>query len=216
MSRAEGVFVLRSALTRLTRDKSSHRLPQPSDNPDGNPTILPDRGSNGPSAMFLSVAAAGSRLVSHLNMGARVDSIVELEERPYGPESTHEEREAIADRASVVDDRILLIHEIAVQSPFSVKVMFDRFQSLARDWDRFAYVVDLTDAKRPDPETRAALKAQILAISSRVTHLAVAVGDNQLMRAMARLFAYGMGLTNVSIHATRAEAIEEARRAMGR
>jgi hypothetical protein len=159
---------------------------------------------------------AGSRLVSHLNMGARVDSIVELEERPYGPESTHEEREAIADRASVVDDRILLIHEIAVQSPFSVKVMFDRFQSLARDWDRFAYVVDLTDAKRPDPETRAALKAQILAISSRVTHLAVAVGDNQLMRAMARLFAYGMGLTNVSIHATRAEAIEEARRAMGR
>jgi len=159
---------------------------------------------------------AGSRLVSHLNMGARVDSIVELEERPYGPESTHEEREAIADRASVVDDRILLIHEIAVQSPFSVKVMFDRFQSLARDWDRFAYVVDLTDAKRPDPETRAALKAQILGISPRVTHLAVAVGDNQLMRAMARLFAYGMGLTNVSVHATRAEAIEEARRAMGR
>jgi len=159
---------------------------------------------------------AGSRLVSHLNMGARVDSIVELEERPYGPESTHEEREAIADRASVVDDRILLINEIAVQSPFSVKVMFDRFQSLARDWDRFAYVVDLTDAKRPDPETRAALKAQILGISPRVTHLAVAVGDNQLMRAMARLFAYGMGVTNVSIHATRAEAIEEARRAMGR
>jgi len=159
---------------------------------------------------------AGPRLVSHPNMGARVDSTLQLEQRPYGPESTHEEREAIADRASVVDDRILLIHEIAVQSPFSVKVMFDRFQSLARDWDRFAYVVDLTDAKRPDPETRAALKAQILGISPRVTHLAVAVGDNQLMRAMARLFAYGMGLTNVSIHATRAEAIEEARRAMGR
>jgi len=149
-------------------------------------------------------------------MRAQVDSTVELEQRPYGPESTHDEREAIADRASVVDDRILLIHEIAVQSPFSVKVMFDRFQSLAHDWDRFAYVVDLTDAKRPDPETRAALKAQILGISPRVTHLAVAVGDNQLMRAMARLFAYGMGLTNVSIHATRAEAIEEARRAMGR
>ena len=158
---------------------------------------------------------AGSRLVSHLNMGARVDSIVELEERPYGPESTHEEREAIADRASVVDDRILLIHEMAVQSPFSVKVMFERFQALAHDWDRFAYVVDLTEAKRPDPETRAALKAEILGISPRVTHLAVAVGDNQLMRAMARLFAYGMGLTNVSIHSTRAEAIEEARRAMG-
>jgi len=114
-----------------------------------------------------------------------------------------------------VGDRILLIHEVPVQSPLSVKLMFDRFRALAHDWDRFAYVVDLIEAKRPDPETRAALKTQILGISPRVTHLAVAVGDNLLMRAMARLFAYGMGLANVSIHATRAEAIEEARRALG-
>jgi hypothetical protein len=141
---------------------------------------------------------------------------VELESRPYGAESTREEREAIADRVSVVDDRVLLIHEVPVQSPFSVTLMFDRFRALAQHWDRFAYVVDLTEAKRPNPETRAALKAQFLLISPRVTRLAVAVGDNLLMRAMARLFAYGMGLTNVSIHASRAEAIEEARRAMGR
>jgi hypothetical protein len=33
---------------------------------------------------------------------------------------------------------------------------------------------------------------------------------------MARLFAYGMGLSSVSIHVTRAEAIEETRRVMGR
>jgi hypothetical protein len=31
---------------------------------------------------------------------------------------------------------------------------------------------------------------------------------------MARLFAYGMGLASVSVHATSAEAIERARRAM--
>jgi len=116
----------------------------------------------------------------------------------------------------VVDDQILLLHELPVQSPFSVKLMFDRFRLLVNDWDRFAYVVDLTEAKRPNPETRAAIKAEILGISPRVTHLAVTVGDNLLMRAMARLFAYGMGLTNVTLHATRAEAIEETRRAMGR
>jgi hypothetical protein len=139
---------------------------------------------------------------------------MELEPRPYGPESTREEREAIADRVSVVDNRLLLIKELPVQTPFSVKLMFDRFRALAQDWDRFAYVVDLTEAQRPDPETRAALKAETLGMSPRVTHLAVAVGDNLVMRAMARLFAYAMGLTNVTTHATRAEAIEEARRAV--
>jgi hypothetical protein len=114
-----------------------------------------------------------------------------------------------------VDDRILLLREVPVQSPFSVKIMFDRFLALAQHWDRFAYVVGLTEAKRPTAETRAVLKAQTLGLNRRVTHLAVAVGDNLLMRAMARLFAYGMGFTNMSTHATRAEAIEEARRAMG-
>ena len=125
MSRAEGVFVLCPGLTRLTRGTSPVTGSGiPSDNPDGNTIILPDRRSNGPSALFLSVGAAGSRLVSHLNMDAPLGSTVEFEQRPYGPESTPEEREAIADRVSVVDDRILLIHEVPVQSPFSVKLMF--------------------------------------------------------------------------------------------
>jgi hypothetical protein len=141
---------------------------------------------------------------------------VELEQRAYGPESTPEETSAIANRVSIVDEGILLLHEIPVQSSFSVNVMFDRFETIARDWDRFAYVVDLTEAKRPDPETRVALKERALRLKLRVTHVAIAVGDNLLMRAMARLFAYGMGLASVGIHATRAEAIEEARRVMGR
>jgi hypothetical protein len=136
-------------------------------------------------------------------MDGRLGSTVELEQRPYGPDSTREECEAIAARVTVVDDQILLLHEMPVQSPFSVKLMFDRFRALAKDWDRFAYVVDLTDAKRPNPETRAAIKAEILGLSSRVIHLSVTVGDNLLMRAMARLFAYGMGLTNVSLHDSR-------------
>ena len=103
-----------------------------------------------------------------------------------------------------------------MQSPFSVNLMFDRLETLSRDWDRFSYVVDLTEAKRPDPETRAALKERVRRVSPRVAHVAIVVGNNLLMRAMARLFAHGMGLASVSVHATRAEAIEEAGSDMGR
>lgn len=140
---------------------------------------------------------------------------MELAPHAYGPGATREESEAIADRVSVAGERILVIHELPVQSPFSVNLMFDRMEQFARTWDRFAYVVDLTEAKRPDPETRAVLKVRVLRLLPRITHVAVAVGDNLLMRAMARLFAYGMGLPSVGIHTTRAEAIEEARRVMG-
>ena len=140
---------------------------------------------------------------------------MELAPHAYGPGATREESEAIADRVSIVDERVLLIYELPVQSPFSVDLMFDRIERLARAWDRFVYVVDLTAAKRPGPETRAVLKARVLRLLPRITHVAIVVGDNLLMRAMARLFAYGMGLPSVGIHATRAEAIEEARRVIG-
>ena len=141
---------------------------------------------------------------------------VELGQRAYGPDSSREEREAITARVSVVGERILLLHELPVQTPFSVNLMFDRFDELARDWDRLAYVIDLTDAKRPDAATRFTLKQRVLRVSPRVTHVAAAVGANLLMRAMARLVAHAMGLPSVGIHATRAQAIEEVRGAMER
>jgi len=141
---------------------------------------------------------------------------VELANRAYGPESTRDESAAIAARVSLIGDRVLLMRELPIQSPFSVTVMFDRLEALTADWERFGYVVDLTEAGRPGPETRAVLKERVLRISPRVAHVAIVVGGNLIMRAMARLFAYGMGLRSVGIHVTRAEAIEEVGRAMGR
>jgi hypothetical protein len=117
---------------------------------------------------------------------------------------------------STIGERLLLMQEIPVQSPFSVTLMFDRLEALTAGWDRFAYVVDLTEASRPGPETRAVLKERVLRISPRVAHVAIVVGGNLVMRAMARLVAYGMGLRSVSVHLTRPEAIEEAGRAMER
>jgi hypothetical protein len=143
---------------------------------------------------------------------------VTLSAREYGPESTPEEQQAMADRVSVIDVRILHIRELPIQSPFSVHLMYDRIESLSQDqdWDSFAYVVDLTEAKRPNAQTRAALKDRSLRLKHRISHVSVVVGGNELMRIMARLFAYGMGLASVTIHATSAEAIERARRAMDR
>ena len=135
---------------------------------------------------------------------------------PFGPDSTREEIEAIADRVSLVAERLLLMREIPVQSPFSIGVMFDRLEALASGWPRFGYVVDLSEATRPGPASRATLKTRVVRISPRVAHVAIVVGGNVLMRAMARLVAYSMGLKSVSLHVTRAEAIEEAAREMGR
>ena len=61
---------------------------------------------------------------------------VDLEQRAYGPDSAPEECDAIADRVSLLEERVLLMREMPVQSPFSINLMFDRLEALARDWDR--------------------------------------------------------------------------------
>jgi hypothetical protein len=139
---------------------------------------------------------------------------VQLAKRPYGPDATQEERNAIADRVSVIGERLLLMHELTVQTPFSVSLIFDRLEALTKNWDRFAYVLDLTDATRPDAEVRAAIKSRISRISERVVLVAAVVGDNRLMRAMVRLVGYGLGIRNISVCRSRQEAISEARRAL--
>src|SRR5262249_24822828 len=71
------------------------------------------------------------------------DAAVDL--RPYGPSSTPEEVAAIRRRVSWVADGIVLLHEIPIQTQFSVGVMFDELESLIAPCDRLHYLVDLTD-----------------------------------------------------------------------
>ena len=47
---------------------------------------------------------------------------VDLEQRAYGPHSTPEECDAIADRVSRIEECVLLMREMPVQSPFSINV----------------------------------------------------------------------------------------------
>ena len=124
--------------------------------------------------------------------------------------------DSIAARVTLIGPRALLMREVPDQSPSSINAMFDRVEALTAGWDRFSYVVDLTEARRPDPETRATLKERVRRINPRITHVAIVVGRNLIMRAMARFVAHGMGMVSVSVHATLAEAVKEIGSGMGR
>ena len=85
-------------------------------------------------------------------------------------------------------------------------------ERLARAWDRFSYVVDLTEAKRPDPETRAVLARVLRFRASRASRSRLGQPAHARDGAAVRI---RHGTHERGHHATRAEAIEEARRVMG-
>jgi hypothetical protein len=137
-----------------------------------------------------------------------------IEARPYGPEASPGERTELRDRVWKVEDRLFVMNEVPVQSPFSLDVMFDRLEELAAGLERFAYVVDLSGVRRPDAQARERLRQRVKRINPRLAHVGVIIGVNVVIRAVARLAAFTVGFRSISFHMSADEAMEACRRVL--
>jgi hypothetical protein len=145
--------------------------------------------------------------------GQRRDTMTD-EAQQLGPESTSAELAELRKRVWRLDDRLFMVREAPVQTPFTIDVMFDRLEELTAGLDRFAYVVDLTGIKRPDARTRERLRERVLRINARLVHVGVAVGPSAVIRAVAKLAAFAIGFRSFTFHESVPEATEACRRAL--
>jgi len=137
-----------------------------------------------------------------------------IEARPYDFDLSDEERREIRARVSAPLDRLIVYREMVVQTPFTIQLMGEEVEALSQGWDRFVMVTDLAACKRPDAPSRAMLRRRVSRVVHRVAHLAIVVGGNVMISAMARLVAYSMGYRSVSLHDTLDDALLEARRVL--
>jgi hypothetical protein len=137
-----------------------------------------------------------------------------VETRPYGPDASADERAELRQRVWQLEDRLFMMLEAPIQTPFTLDVMFDRLEELTAGLDRFAYVVDLSGVKRPDAEARERLKERVMRINRRLAHAGLVVGGNVVIRAVARLAAFAIGFRSFSFHVSVDEAVEACRRAL--
>ncbi len=137
-----------------------------------------------------------------------------IEARPYGSDTSPAERSELRGRVSRLDDRLFLMVEVPVQTPFTLDVLFDQLEELAAGLDRFAYVVDLSGVKRPDARVREKLRQRVGQINPRLAHVGVVVGVNAVIRAVAKLAAFAIGFRSISFHMSVDEAVEACRRAL--
>jgi hypothetical protein len=137
-----------------------------------------------------------------------------IEARPYGTDASLNERDYLRERVWRVEDRLFMLKEVPVQTPFTLDVLFDRLLELAAGLDRFAYVVDLTGVERPDAKAREKLRQRAGEINPRLAHVGVVVGTNAVIRAVAKLAAFAVGFRSISFHRSVDGAMEACRRAL--
>jgi hypothetical protein len=138
-----------------------------------------------------------------------------IEARPYGPEAAQAERLELRERVWQLEDRLFMILEVPIQTPYTVDVMFDRLEELAAGLDRFAYVADLSGVKRPDARVRERLRQRVAHINPRLAHVGIVVGANAVIRAVAKLVAFAIGFRSIGFHTSVDDAVEACRRALG-
>lgn len=135
---------------------------------------------------------------------------VEIEKRPYGEDSTEEEREAIAERVSLYSDGLIALRQMPVPTPFSLDLMWDRIREISQDMPSFSMMVDLSETSKPSDEVRTHLKKLFATI--RPAHVAAFTERNPILTKAASVIFGKLGLSSYSVHRTRADALAELRK----
>jgi hypothetical protein len=139
--------------------------------------------------------------------------MVEIEARPYGPESSEAEREALRSHVSVLEDRIVLFRAVPVPTPFQLDLCFDRVEELASGMPSFALLIDLAEGRRPSAEVRAHLRERFSRLT-RLAHTSLLVGPSFVLSVAARFVLRGAGHGSLTIHRQHEDALEAARHAL--
>ena len=135
-----------------------------------------------------------------------------IEARPYGPDSTPEEIEALRARVYMHTDEIAMFREVPVPTPFEVGICMAKLDELLLDPKLRYVIVDFSEAGRPSAEVREFARSRFAAYRGRVRHMAFFTGRNVLMNIAIR-FVLSNVFPQYSVHKTLAEAEEAIRNA---
>ena len=132
---------------------------------------------------------------------------LELERRPYGPDSSPDDQELISSRVYMYRPDIICWNEVPIMSVWQVGQMGARFEELASRLDRFHLLINMSVAKPPNARVRVSLRR----VFSRATGAgldlcAVFTDKNYFINVAAKFVLGGAGLKTVSVHSARLDA----------
>lgn len=132
---------------------------------------------------------------------------VTIEKRPYGPDSSADEIQAIRARLTPLNQSQFLWEEMPIQSRFSIQLMVEQLQAATVNLPQYDLVVDLRSAVPPSQEVRAALFAALKSFP-KMRKCACVTGRNFLMNVAAK-FVFSSLSIPVSTHKTMEEGFRE-------
>lgn len=135
-----------------------------------------------------------------------------FESRPYGPDCTAEELQALSDCVFVYEPGIIYWRELPVQSEFQLDLFDRRLTELTRDMVSYRLLIDLLTATPPNAAIRGVLR-RIFGGQHKLERAALFSGKNFIVNIASKLVATNAGLKNFTVYRTLEEALADLRHA---
>ncbi len=116
---------------------------------------------------------------------------VKFEARPYGPDCTDEEREALLARVEDLGDGVIKLTQIPVSTDFSVELLLSRVVALGRPKEKMVLLADLREASLPSASQRRVMRARLTTLEN-LQRVVIVNNKNPLFALVARFILSGM------------------------
>lgn len=133
-------------------------------------------------------------------------TMIQLEAKAYGPDSTPAEIQAIQARLTMLRPGVVMYREVPVPSPFQIGVFAEALHHLTAGLDSYALIMDLSQAKPPGGPVREALRG-LFGAQTRLGHVAVFTGGNFIINSVAKLLLKSCGVRDLTMCKDEAEAL---------
>lgn len=137
-----------------------------------------------------------------------------IEDKPYTKEnSTPEEIQSIKDCIYIYEPGIIYWYETPCITEFSIAMMSEKVEEISKGLEKYAFLIDLTRAHRPNAEARMNLKKMFA--SPKLTFVVVFTEKNMLLNMAAKfVLSSTVGEKKFLVVKKKEEAIEAARKAL--
>ncbi len=117
-------------------------------------------------------------------------------------------RELLRERVTLIRPGVVLYREVAGMTVETMSTMLEKILELTGGLETYHLVVDLTEATRPDPDTRDEL-VRLLNADGRLGRITIVVGINTVLRVGLRFVLAGITGKDITVVRTMADAERE-------
>lgn len=135
-----------------------------------------------------------------------------IKEKPYGPDMTNEERDALLERVYMFSDDTVIWHEVPIQTNYQLEMFGEKMLKLTQNIEKFYLIIDLSAAERPSAENIECIR-KIMKKFHRLKHAAVYTGKNFMLNIAAKFVLSRIGILSYSIHKTQDDALKSIQHA---